>query len=216
MESEAIGGPGSDAKYRTSEEIIAAEEGRDGVNTGSGRYEVIGTGDNNSIAQRPMSIQEQYSQLTQPQSGTEAFFDLLQTLGGGAGRSKGYEAAGIMQQAQDRDQLEQVEALSLIEAQNRADAIDAQNQTEVTNQARQKELAGMEQNIQQYQQTAQQDIQKKQADLLKPLIDKAKAAIQKIAKEQGFDYVIDSTEGGSLILADGKDLMADVKVELGF
>ena len=130
MESEAIGGPGSDAKYRTSEEIIAAEEGKDGVNTGSGRYEVIGTDDNNLTAQRPMSIQEQYSQLTQPQSGTEAFFDLLQTLGGGAGRSKGYEAAGIMQQAQDRDQLEQIEALALIEAQNRADAIDAQNQTD--------------------------------------------------------------------------------------
>jgi len=43
---------------------------------------------------------------------------------------------------------------------------DAQNQTEVTNQARQKELAGMEQNIQQYQQTASQDVQKKQADYL--------------------------------------------------
>ena len=93
---------------------------------------------------------------------------------------------------------------------------DAQNQTEVTNQTRQKELAGMEQNIQQYQQTAQQDIQKKQADLLKPLIDKAKAAIQKIAKEQGFDYVIDATEGGSLIRANGKDLIEEVKKELGF
>ncbi len=74
----------------------------------------------------------------------------------------------------------------------------------------------MEQNIQQYQQTAQQDIQKKQAALLKPLIDKARAAIQKIAKEQGFDYVIDATEGGSLILANGKDLMEEVKKELGF
>jgi|TARA_B110000914_G_scaffold190231_1_gene176066 outer membrane protein len=93
---------------------------------------------------------------------------------------------------------------------------DAQNQTEVTNQARQKELQGMEQNIQQYQQTASQDVQKKQADLLKPLIDKAKAAIQKIAKEQGFDYVIDATQGGSLILANGKDLIEEVKVELGF
>ena len=93
---------------------------------------------------------------------------------------------------------------------------DAQNQTEVTNQARQKELAGMEQNIQQYQQTASQDIQKKQADLLKPLNDKAKAAIQKVAKAQGFDYVIDATEGGSLILANGKDLLEEVKVELGF
>ena len=93
---------------------------------------------------------------------------------------------------------------------------DAQNQTEVTNQARQKELAGMEQNIQLYQQTAQQDIQKKQAELLKPLVEKAKAAIQKVAKAQGFDYVIDATEGGSLILAEGKDLMEEVKVELGF
>ena len=93
---------------------------------------------------------------------------------------------------------------------------DAQNQTEVTNQARQKELQGMEQNIQQYQQTAAQDIQQKQADLLRPLIEKARAAIQKVAREQGFDYVIDATPGGALILSDGKDLLADVKKELGF
>ena len=93
---------------------------------------------------------------------------------------------------------------------------DAQNQTDVTNQARQKELAGMEQNIQQYQQTASQDIQKKQADLLKPLIEKARAAIQKVARAQGYDYVIDGTQGGSLILSDGKDLIEDVKKELGF
>ena len=93
---------------------------------------------------------------------------------------------------------------------------DAQNQTHVTNDARQKELAGMEQNIQQYQQTASQDIQKKQADLLRPLIEKARAAIQKVARAQGFEYVIDGTQGGSLILSDGKDLMEDVKKELGF
>ena len=93
---------------------------------------------------------------------------------------------------------------------------DAQNQTEVTNQARQKELQGMEQNIQQYQQTAAQDIQQKQQDLLRPLIEKARAAIQKVAKAQGFDYVIDATPGGAVILSDGKDLMADVKKELGF
>ena len=93
---------------------------------------------------------------------------------------------------------------------------DAQNQTEVTNQARQKELQGMEQNIQQYQQTAAQDIQQKQQDLLRPLIEKARAAIQKVAKSQGFDYVIDATPGGALILFEGKDLMAEVKTELGF
>ena len=93
---------------------------------------------------------------------------------------------------------------------------DAQNQTDVTNQARQKELAGMEQNIQQYQQTASQDVQKKQADLLKPLIEKARAAIQKIARAKGYEYVIDATQGGSLILSDGTDLIEEVKKELGF
>jgi outer membrane protein len=51
---------------------------------------------------------------------------------------------------------------------------------------------------------------------LKPITDKAKAAIQKVARAQGFEYVLDSTVGGGVILADGKDLMADVKKELGF
>ena len=93
---------------------------------------------------------------------------------------------------------------------------DAENQTQVTNDARSKEIAGMEQNIQQYQQTASQDIQKKRADLLRPLIEKAREAIQKVARAQGFDYVIDSSPGQALILFDGKDLMEDVKKELGF
>ena len=63
---------------------------------------------------------------------------------------------------------------------------------------------------------AAQDIQQKQADLLRPLVEKARAAIQKVAREQGFDYVIDATPGGALILSDGKDLLAEVKKELGF
>ena len=40
--------------------------------------------------------------------------------------------------------------------------------------------------------------------------------IQKISNEQGCDYVIDATYGGILILANFKDLMAELKVELGF
>ena len=74
---------------------------------------------------------------------------------------------------------------------------EAETQTDVTNQARQQELAGMEQNIQQFRQTASQDIQKKQADLLRPIIENARAKIQEIAKGQGFDYVLDASLGGS-------------------
>ena len=40
---------------------------------------------------------------------------------------------------------------------------------------------------------------------MRPLIEKARAAIQKVAREQGFEYVIGTTPGGALILYDGKD-----------
>ena len=61
-----------------------------------------------------------------------------------------------------------------------------------------------------------QDLQKKQVEMMRPLYDKAKTAIEKVASAQGFDYVLDATAGGSVIMAKGKDLMSDVKAELGF
>ena len=95
-------------------------------------------------------------------------------------------------------------------------AADAANQTEITNQSRQKELEGMQKNIQEYQQTVSQDLQKKSVDMMKPLIDKAKAAIDKVASDMGYNYVLDSSVGGSVIIAKGEDIMANVKKELGF
>ena len=54
------------------------------------------------------------------------------------------------------------------------------------------------------------------SSILKPISEKAQAAIIKVANAQGFDYVLDSTQGQGVILANGKDLMGDVKSELGF
>lgn len=93
---------------------------------------------------------------------------------------------------------------------------EVDTKTEEENAKRQEEVATIEQSIRQYQANAQDDMQKKQTDLMKPLFDKAKAAIQKVGKAQGFQYVLDSTQGSGVLLADGKDLMADVKKELGF
>ena len=93
---------------------------------------------------------------------------------------------------------------------------EAPNQTDEENQKRLQEVQGMEQSIRQYQQQAQSDLQKKEFDLLKPISEKAQAAIIKVANAQGFDYVLDSTQGQGVILANGKDLMGDVKSELGF
>jgi len=38
-------------------------------------------------------------------------------------------------------------------------------------------------------------LQKKQAELFAPISEKAKAAIEKVATAQGFDYVLDATQG---------------------
>ncbi|WP_299130860.1 OmpH family outer membrane protein [uncultured Winogradskyella sp.] len=89
---------------------------------------------------------------------------------------------------------------------------EAAAQTQEENAKRMQEVEGMKQSLTQYQQQAQQDLQKKEFDLLKPITEKARVAIEKVAAAQGYEYVL---EAGTLIVKKGKDLMADVKAELG-
>lgn len=84
------------------------------------------------------------------------------------------------------------------------------------NETRSKEMQDMAQRIQQYQQTISGELEKKQVEILKPIMEKATAAIQKVGKEKGYDYVIDASQGSGIMLADGPDLLNDVKKELGF
>jgi outer membrane protein len=71
----------------------------------------------------------------------------------------------------------------------------------------------MEKRIQEYGQTAQKELQSKETELMKPIQEKIKAAIQKVGKAKGFQYILNSQD---LLLADGPNLTADVKKELGF
>lgn len=84
------------------------------------------------------------------------------------------------------------------------------------NEKRALELQEIQKNIEGVEQEAMKDMQNKQAQLFAPISDRAKAAIEKVAAAQGFDYVIDASQGGGLIVAKGKDLLPEVKVELGF
>ncbi|ESU23219.1 cationic outer membrane protein OmpH [Flavobacterium enshiense DK69] len=93
---------------------------------------------------------------------------------------------------------------------------EATTVTEAVNETRAKEMQDMGQRIQQYRDTAQKELQQKEMDLVKPIMDKAKAAIQKVAKAKGFQYVLDATPGSGVIVADGPSLLTDVKKELGF
>ncbi|WP_338731823.1 OmpH family outer membrane protein [Mangrovimonas cancribranchiae] len=106
----------------------------------------------------------------------------------------------------------------ITEYQNKAKQYESEvdTKTDEENQKRGLELQTMQQNIQQYRGTAQQEMQKKELDLLKPITERAKAAILKVARAQGFDYVLDSSQGSGVIMSDGKNLLDDVKKELGF
>lgn len=87
---------------------------------------------------------------------------------------------------------------------------------EAVNGTRSQEMQDMGKRIQTYQQTATKELEQKEMDLLKPILEKAQAAIAKVAKAKGFTYVLDATMGAGVLVADGPNLLDDVKKELGF
>ncbi len=107
--------------------------------------------------------------------------------------------------------------LSMTEFQNKATQYqnEAPSKSKEENEKRAVELQGIQKNIGEANQAAQRELQKKQGELFAPIMDKAKAAIEKVATDQGFNYVLDAQAGAGLIVAKGKDLLTDVKKELG-
>lgn len=80
---------------------------------------------------------------------------------------------------------------------------------------KQKEIANLEERIQNFQSTAQESLQQKQSELLEPMIEKCKKAIGEVAKEKGYNVVIDSSQGALLYSEPSDDLMNLVKKKLG-
>ena len=91
-------------------------------------------------------------------------------------------------------------------------ATDASNQTEIINQKDKKSSRTCKEGFK-FQQTVSQEMQKKSVDMMQPLIEKADT-IDKVAGQLGFDYVLDSSAGSSVIISKGKDIMDEVKLEL--
>jgi outer membrane protein len=92
---------------------------------------------------------------------------------------------------------------------------EANTKTEEENQKRAMELQEMQQSIMEYRQTASEDLQNKQEELMRPVLERARQVIQDVAREKGYDYVLDSSLGAGVLMADGYDLMADAKAAIG-
>ena len=90
---------------------------------------------------------------------------------------------------------------------------EAKAVNDAANETRGKEVQDMQQRIVAYRDNAQKELQQKESDITKPLYEKVRTSIQKIGKAKGMQYILDAA---SLLLADGPDLTADVKKDLGF
>jgi outer membrane protein len=128
----------------------------------------------------------------------------------------------LMPEAKALDaELKKLEATYTTELQAERDKLEAkvkkyeaefQSQTTEVNQQRTVEVQQDQQNLYQASQIAQEDIQKKRNEKLQPILEKLMKAIQDVAAEKGFAYVL---EEPTLIVANGTDLLPDVKAKLG-
>lgn len=92
---------------------------------------------------------------------------------------------------------------------------NAATMSNIIRQTKEREIADMEQRIQEFQQQADSDLQAKQMELLEPLLDKARKAIEKVAEANGYTYIFDVGAGSFLYYDKGDNILPLVKKELG-
>jgi outer membrane protein len=89
--------------------------------------------------------------------------------------------------------------------------------SELMIKSKQEDLYASQQKIYEFQQQAQEQISGKQVELMQPIIEKLQEAVNSVAKEKSFAYVLDASPSrGVVIYKDGgTDLAPFVKAKLG-
>lgn len=89
--------------------------------------------------------------------------------------------------------------------------------TTLARESKTQELQSLQARIQDFSQRAQQDLQQKQVELLTPVIEKATNAVQAVARENGYTYILDSSPSKAVVIfnENGEDIMPLVKEKLG-
>lgn len=76
-------------------------------------------------------------------------------------------------------------------------------------------LMKLQQKIQEFEMSAQEQLMAREEELLEPILEKANTAIQKVAKDNGYTYVLDVASGSILFAPDARDISDLVNAELG-
>ncbi len=86
--------------------------------------------------------------------------------------------------------------------------------SELVRQTKEAELQDLNKRIEDFKGQAQQDYQRKYGELSKPIYDKAKKAIEAVAKENSYKYVLDTSTGNVLYSEPADDILPLVKKKL--
>ncbi len=92
------------------------------------------------------------------------------------------------------------------------------NQATMSNiikQTKEREIQDLQTRIEEFNTQAQQDLGEKEQELTAPIIEKARKAVEDVAKEKGYTYIFNSTEGLLLYATPSDDIMPLVKAKLG-
>ena len=87
----------------------------------------------------------------------------------------------------------------------------AENMAKSVQELKAKELTDLENRIKEFQESAQTELTMKEQEIIEPLYKKAQNAVDAVAQEKGYSYVLDSSSGVLIFKKDSDDIMADVK-----
>jgi outer membrane protein len=87
--------------------------------------------------------------------------------------------------------------------------------TDAMKEVRMKEIQDLQNRIESTQQSAQEKLQQKKQDVYQPVLDKADKAIQAVAKEKNYDYIMDKSGGTLLFGRESDNILPLVKAKLG-
>jgi len=89
------------------------------------------------------------------------------------------------------------------------------NMSQVEIQKKEQYFAGKQEEIGKFELQAQQDIAKKREEVLGPVLQRAENAIQAVARDNGYTYILDTSLGSVLFALPAEDIMDKVRGKLG-
>ena len=86
--------------------------------------------------------------------------------------------------------------------------------SEIIRKTKENELLDKEKRIQEFEQNAQTNLQKRNSELVQPILDKVLKAVDKVAAENGFTYILDVSKGSVIYTSKDSQNINDLVLKI--